>query len=145
MPFFFFSFLFMSIMYRSQSHSEGADLQLPPLSCPASNWKRVWHLSSKMVKACVALHNYLACTDAANAPPARYTPTNFTDSTTVSGELQCGERRRQETATSRTQGDCQEPEHLEQPMSQEQTFLSSFRHLKLVPWQEDIIWRGCLL
>ncbi|KAG7256174.1 hypothetical protein CRUP_038656 [Coryphaenoides rupestris] len=48
-----------------------------------------------MVKACVALHNYLACTDVANAPAARYIPANFTDSTAVSGELQHGEWRRQ--------------------------------------------------
>ncbi|KAG7259801.1 hypothetical protein CRUP_013805 [Coryphaenoides rupestris] len=53
-----------------------------------------------MVKACVALHNYLACTDVANAQAARYIPANFTDSTAVSGELQHGEWRRQ------VEGDC---------------------------------------
>ncbi|KAJ8386500.1 hypothetical protein AAFF_G00169700 [Aldrovandia affinis] len=48
-----------------------------------------------VVKACVALHNYLICTDATNAPTARYNPPNLSDSITASGEMQDGEWRGQ--------------------------------------------------
>ncbi|KAM4627315.1 uncharacterized protein ACJ7VT_002287 isoform 2-T2 [Polymixia lowei] len=48
-----------------------------------------------VVKACLALHNYLICNDAGNTPASRYVPPNFPDSTTASGEMQKGEWRRQ--------------------------------------------------
>ncbi|XP_046855345.1 putative nuclease HARBI1 [Xenia sp. Carnegie-2017] len=37
-----------------------------------------------IVKACVALHNFLYKTDASNASTSRYIPSNFTDTTTAS-------------------------------------------------------------
>ena len=37
-----------------------------------------------IVKACVALHNFLNKTDATNASTSRYIPSNFTDTTTAS-------------------------------------------------------------
>ncbi|KAJ8385393.1 hypothetical protein AAFF_G00190140 [Aldrovandia affinis] len=48
-----------------------------------------------VVKACIALYNFLAYTDAANEHNARYIPPNFTDSPTASCEPQPGEWRRQ--------------------------------------------------
>lgn len=100
-----------------------------------------------MVKACVALHNYLACTDVANAPAARYIPANFTDSTTVSGELQRGEWRKQ------VEGDSNllDPGRLSGARASwaahitRKGFCEFFQTPQgLVPWQEDIIRRGCL-
>ncbi|XP_034029945.1 putative nuclease HARBI1 [Thalassophryne amazonica] len=48
-----------------------------------------------VVKACVALHNYLISTDDTNVQAARYIPLNFTDSQSESGEMQDCEWRRQ--------------------------------------------------
>ena len=42
----------------------------------------------KIVKACVALHNFLASTE-----QARYMPASFVDTTADTGEVQPGERR----------------------------------------------------
>lgn len=47
----------------------------------------------QIVKACVALHNFLLFTDAANIPSTRYSPPNFSDSTTASHEVLPGEWR----------------------------------------------------
>ncbi|KAJ8390550.1 hypothetical protein AAFF_G00103470 [Aldrovandia affinis] len=48
-----------------------------------------------VVKACIALHNFLVYTDAANEHNARYITPNFTDSPSASSEPQPGEWRRQ--------------------------------------------------
>ena len=47
-----------------------------------------------IVKACVALHNFLNKTDATNASTSRYIPSNFTDTTTACHDTQEGEWRK---------------------------------------------------
>ncbi|KAJ8404617.1 hypothetical protein AAFF_G00334800 [Aldrovandia affinis] len=53
------------------------------------------HKAVDVVKACIALHNFLVYTDAANEHNARYITPNFTGSPSASSEPQPGEWRRQ--------------------------------------------------
>lgn len=48
----------------------------------------------RITKACVALHNYLQMSDAANPPTARYVPPTFVDYANENGQMQQGEWRR---------------------------------------------------
>ena len=82
-----------------------------------------------MVKACVALYNYLCCV----VPQLQDTSLQALQTQLLFLErcsVESGGDRWKETATSRTQGDCQEPKYLKQLKSQEKTSVGTFRHLK---------------
>ena len=100
-----------------------------------------------IVKACVALHNMLAHTDAAASSTSRYIPPNFTDTTAPSGELQPGEWRRMvegdgnlldagRLSTARATRAAHAVRH-----DLKSFFMSTQGHL---PWQDKMIRRGCL-
>jgi len=100
-----------------------------------------------MVKACVGLHNYLASTDAAHAPAARYIPDNYTDSTTASGELQRGEWRTQVEGDSNLQDQGRlSGVRASRAGHERRDGLCDFFQTPhgMVPWQDDIIRRGRL-
>ncbi|KAJ8333871.1 hypothetical protein SKAU_G00411900 [Synaphobranchus kaupii] len=101
-----------------------------------------------VVKACIALHNFLAYTDAANKPNARYIPPNFTDSLSA-GEPQPGEWRRQVAgdrnllATGRlSAGGARATRAAFAVRNDLMAFFQSPQGL--VPWQDATVRRGLL-
>lgn len=100
-----------------------------------------------MVKACVALHNYLVWTDASNAAPAMYIPPDFADATDATGDVCHGDWRRQMEGDSnllvpgRLSGvRASRAAHLTRHNFGE--FFQSSQGL--VPWQVETVRRGCL-
>ncbi|KAJ8375900.1 hypothetical protein SKAU_G00064800 [Synaphobranchus kaupii] len=101
-----------------------------------------------VVKACIALHNFLAYTDAANKPNARYIPPNFTDSLSA-GEPQPGEWRRQVAgdrnllATGRLSADGARATRA--AFAVRNDLMAFFQSPQgLVPWQDATVRRGLL-
>lgn len=101
----------------------------------------------KAVKACVALHNYLISTDAANTPATRYVPPRFSDSVTSAGDVVHGEWRRVVAGDSNLldPGRLSKARATRAAVSARNDFKSFFMSPQgLVPWQETVLRRGML-
>lgn len=100
-----------------------------------------------VVKACVALHNFLTHADAAASPACKYIPPYFPDSTTASGEQVPGEWRRLVYGDN----NLLMPGRLSTTRASRAAIAvrNDLRSFFLtspgsVPWQDTFIRRGCL-
>lgn len=100
-----------------------------------------------VVKACIALHNMLAYTDAALTPQRSYIPPGFADAVTPAGDLVPGEWRRL------CQGDTNLTETARlstarasrRAVAVRNDFKAFFQTPQgVVPWQDAAIRQGCL-
>ncbi|KAF7220910.1 putative nuclease HARBI1 [Nothobranchius furzeri] len=101
----------------------------------------------KVVKACVALHNYLSSTDDANTPATRYIPPRFSDSFTSAGDVVDGEWRTVVASDSNLldAGQLSKAQATRAAISARNDFKSFFLSPQgLVPWQESVLRRGTL-
>uniref|UniRef100_A0A1A8IWB0 DDE Tnp4 domain-containing protein n=1 Tax=Nothobranchius kuhntae TaxID=321403 RepID=A0A1A8IWB0_NOTKU len=101
----------------------------------------------KVVKACVALHNYLSSTDAANTPATRYIPPRFSDSFTSAGDVVDGEWRTvvADDTNLLDAGQLSKAQATRAAISARNDFKSFFLSPQgLVPWQESVLRRGTL-
>lgn len=101
----------------------------------------------KVVKACVALHNYLSCTDAANTPATRYIPPSFTDSSTPTGEPVSGDWRGVVAGDNNllNTGRLSKARATRAAVSARNDLKSVFLTPRgLVPWQDNVLRKGTL-
>ncbi|KAG9279154.1 putative nuclease HARBI1 [Astyanax mexicanus] len=100
-----------------------------------------------IVKACVALHNYLTCTDTTNTLTTSYIPPHFVDMPIACGETQPGEWRRQVEGDNNLQhpGRFSNARATRAAIATRNTLMQFFCSAHgSVPWQDAIINRGVL-
>lgn len=97
-----------------------------------------------IVKACSALHNFLAYTDEVSTPVSRYIPANFTDTDTT-GSPQLGEWRRVVSGDTNLLEPL-DPRHFSRAAVGVRNDLTAFFQSPhgIVPWQNNIVCCGQL-